>query len=53
LLGNMPALDNTCTCMCTWGGVITRGVSGAGHRNDPVMSPHLTSVIPIVQKAGQ
>lgn len=23
LLGNMPALDNTCTCMCTWGGVIT------------------------------
>ena len=23
ILGNMPALDNTCTCMCTWGGVIS------------------------------
>ena len=23
LLGNMPALDNTHTCMCMWGGVIT------------------------------
>lgn len=23
LLGNMPALDNTCTCQCAWGGVIT------------------------------
>ena len=23
LLGYMPALDNTCTCQCTWGGVIT------------------------------
>ena len=23
LLGNMPALDNTCTCMCNWGGVVT------------------------------
>ncbi len=22
LLGNMPALDNTCKLMCTWGGVI-------------------------------
>lgn len=22
LLGNMPALDNTCTLMCNWGGVI-------------------------------
>jgi hypothetical protein len=22
LLGNMPALDNTCQLMCTWGGVI-------------------------------
>ena len=23
LLGLIPALDNTCTCQCTWGGVIT------------------------------
>lgn len=23
LLGYMPALDNTCTCQCMWGGVIT------------------------------
>ena len=23
LLGNVPALDNTHTCMCMWGGVIT------------------------------
>jgi hypothetical protein len=23
LLGYIPALDNTCTCQCTWGGVIT------------------------------
>lgn len=23
LLGNMPALDNTCKLMCTWGGVIS------------------------------
>ena len=22
-LGYMPALDNTCTCQCAWGGVIT------------------------------
>lgn len=22
-LGNMPAVDNNCTLMCTWGGVIT------------------------------
>ena len=22
LIGNIPALDNTCTCQCTWGGVI-------------------------------
>jgi hypothetical protein len=22
-LGKMPALDNTCTCNCSWGGVIT------------------------------
>jgi hypothetical protein len=23
LIANMPALDNTHTCMCTWGGVVT------------------------------
>ncbi|RZA14758.1 MAG: DUF4280 domain-containing protein [Lysobacteraceae bacterium] len=23
LLGNMPALDNTCKCMCNWGGVVS------------------------------
>ena len=23
LIGKMPALNNTSTCMCTWGGVIT------------------------------
>ena len=22
-IGGQPALDNTCTCMCMWGGVIT------------------------------
>jgi hypothetical protein len=22
LIGNMPALNNTCTCMCLWGGTI-------------------------------
>lgn len=28
LLGNMPALNNTSTLMCTWGGVITVTVPG-------------------------
>lgn len=28
LLGNMPALNNTSTLMCTWGGVITITVPG-------------------------
>lgn len=28
LLGYQPALDNTCTCQCTWGGVITVSVPG-------------------------
>ncbi|MBK8183009.1 MAG: DUF4280 domain-containing protein [Candidatus Competibacteraceae bacterium] len=28
LLGNMPALNNTSTLMCTWGGVITVVVPG-------------------------
>lgn len=23
MIGNMPALDNTCTCMCAWAGVIS------------------------------
>lgn len=23
MLGNQPALDNTCKCMCTWAGVVT------------------------------
>jgi hypothetical protein len=23
LIGNMPALNNTCNCMCLWGGVIS------------------------------
>jgi len=23
MIGNFPALDNTSTCMCTWGGVIS------------------------------
>ncbi|QDA56273.1 DUF4280 domain-containing protein [Thermomonas aquatica] len=23
LIGNMPAVDNTCTCMCLWGGVVS------------------------------
>jgi hypothetical protein len=23
LVGNMPAVDNTCTCMCVWGGVVS------------------------------
>ncbi|MBN8716878.1 DUF4280 domain-containing protein [Thermomonas sp. S9] len=23
LIGGIPALDNTCTCQCAWGGVIT------------------------------
>ncbi len=28
LIANMPAVDNTCTLMCNWGGVIT--ISNAG-----------------------
>src|SRR5262249_32697460 len=27
-IGNMPALINTCTCMCNWGGVISIGYPG-------------------------
>ncbi len=28
MIGGMPALNNTCTCMCTWGGVISIGFPG-------------------------
>jgi uncharacterized Zn-binding protein involved in type VI secretion len=29
LIGNMPALDNNCRCMCQWGGVISIIVAGS------------------------
>lgn len=29
LIGNMPALDNTSTCMCQWGGVVSIGMPGS------------------------
>lgn len=28
LIANMPALDNTCKCMCTWAGVISVNFAG-------------------------
>src|SRR5438477_3201379 len=28
IIGGMPALNSTSTCMCTWGGVITIGYPG-------------------------
>ena len=28
LIGGMPALTNTCQCMCNWGGVITITMPG-------------------------
>ena len=28
MLGNMPALDNNCKCMCTYGGMITVAFPG-------------------------
>lgn len=28
MLGSQPALDNTCTCMCMWAGVVTVAVPG-------------------------
>ena len=28
LIGNMPALNNSCKCMCNWGGVISINVAG-------------------------
>lgn len=34
LLGYMPALDNTCTCQCMWGGVIT--VSSPGQTTEMI-----------------
>lgn len=29
MIGNMPALNTSCTCMCNWGGVITFSGPGA------------------------
>jgi len=34
-IGGMPALNNTCTCMCNWGGVITIGFPGQTNVNIP------------------
>jgi hypothetical protein len=28
LVGNKPSLDNTCQCMCLWGGVATVAMPG-------------------------
>jgi hypothetical protein len=28
MLGSQPALDNTCTCMCTWAGLVTVAMPG-------------------------
>ena len=28
MIGGMPALNNTCQCMCCWGGMITIGFPG-------------------------
>ena len=28
LIGNLPAVDNTCTCNCLWGGVVSVVVPG-------------------------
>jgi hypothetical protein len=33
MIGNMPALNNTCKCMCTWLGVITISVAGTVKTN--------------------
>src|SRR5882724_6896765 len=35
MLGGMPALNSTSTCMCTWGGVITIGFAGQVTTNVP------------------
>lgn len=34
MIGNMPALDNTCKCMCNWGGVIQFSTPGQFTVND-------------------
>lgn len=34
-LGNIPSVDNTCTLMCTWGGVISVIVPGQFTHNIP------------------
>jgi hypothetical protein len=34
-IGGMPALNNTCTLMCTWGGTITIGSPGQTTVNVP------------------
>jgi hypothetical protein len=33
MIGNTPALNNTCKCMCTWLGVITVSVAGTVKTN--------------------
>ena len=35
LIGNMPALDSTSTCMCTWAGVISITMPGQVTTNVP------------------
>lgn len=35
MIGGMPALNSTSTCMCTWGGVITIGFPGQVTTNIP------------------
>ena len=35
MIGNMPALDNTSKCMCTWAGVISISVPGQMTTNIP------------------
>jgi hypothetical protein len=35
LIGNMPALNNTCMCNCMWGGVISITFSGQMTTNVP------------------
>jgi hypothetical protein len=34
MIGNNPALDNTCKCMCNWGGVIQFSTPGQFTVND-------------------
>jgi hypothetical protein len=35
MIGNMPALSNSSTCMCTWGGVISITFPGQATTNVP------------------